>query len=352
MFSIKIQGKEYSQFDALTLTRRFNSLGSTFSFNANFDINNADQRLLFRPYAFRKCEIFADGELELTGVILSHEFSDDPEPSLTNVSGYSVTGVLGDCQIPTSAYPLQSDNKSLNEIARNLVSKFGLKLVSNEAEAGIVIETSTAGAGDTVQSYLSKIAAQQNLVLSHDEQGRVLITKVSKSQKPIASLREQVGVKMNLTCNGQTMHDEATVIRQASLDDSNAGQSSQRNVFVSNFKTTVSPENPSVSNFRPVVKELNSGSNQSISEAARNILSNEYRGIKLTVNLSSWFIGSTFIRSGVIIGIKNPRLYLDNETNFFIESITYGGDPVKQTAVLTCVLPEVYNGGTPSNIFQ
>lgn len=352
MFSIKIQGKDYSQFDNLTLTRKFNALASSFSFNANFDIENADQRKLFRPYGFRKCEIFSDGILQLTGVILTQKFLDAPQPTLTALSGYSVTGVLQDCQIPTSAYPLQSDNKTLNEIARNLVSKFGLTLVSKDSAANQVIEISTAKSSQTVLSYISSIAAQKNLVLTHDEQGRVVIAKISSSLKPVASLREQVGTEMSLECNGQTMHDEATVIRQASLDDDNAGESSERNVFVSQFSTNVSPTNPSVSNFRPTVKELSSGSNESTITAARNILSNEYRNIKLTIKLDSWYLGDRFVKVGELISVQNPRLYLPNETSFFIESVTYGGDPSKQTAVITAVIPEVYNGAVPVNIFE
>ena len=352
MFSIKIQGKDYSQFDQLTVTRSFNSLASTFSFDANFNIEDPDQRLLFRPYGFRKCEIFADGNLELTGVILTQKFLDDPKARLTKVSGYSVTGVLQDCQIPTSAYPLQTDNESLNNIAKRLVSKFGLKLISEDPAGREIIEKSTAKSSETVLTYLSSIAAQKNLVLTHDNEGRVVLAKVNANAKPIASLREGVGVRMSLECNGQKMHDTATALRQASLDDSNAGEFTERNPFVSNFKTTVSPDNPSVSNFRPTVKELNSGSSSSLSEAARNILSNEYRGIKLIIELDSWYIGTIFVKVGQIVGIQNPRLYLDNETPFFFEKVEYSGDPKNQLAVISAVIPEVYNGGKPSNIFK
>ena len=48
---------------------------------------------------------------------------------MVTISGYSLTGVLEDCEIPPKIYPLQSDNLSLKQIAQKIIAPFGLKMI-------------------------------------------------------------------------------------------------------------------------------------------------------------------------------------------------------------------------------
>jgi prophage tail gpP-like protein len=82
------------------------------------------------------------------------------------------------------------------------------------------------------------------------------------------------------------------------------------------------------------------------------MLSQELKNIKLTINLDRWEIDGKLIKPNSIIAVKNPEIYLFQKSNWFIESVRFIGDEKQRTATLTCVLPSVYDGSTPSYIFE
>jgi len=65
-----------------------------------------------------------------------------------------------------------------------------------------------------------------------------------------------------------------------------------------------------------------------------------------------WEIEGKVIKPNQIITVRNPELYLYKKSNWFIESVQLDGDETQTVATITCVLPETYNGGTPSYIFE
>ena len=65
-----------------------------------------------------------------------------------------------------------------------------------------------------------------------------------------------------------------------------------------------------------------------------------------------WELNGAVIKPNQIITVRNPELYLYKKSNWFIESVQLDGDAEQTVATLTCVLPETYNGGTPSYIFE
>ena len=251
-----------------------------------------------------------------------------------------------------SLYPLQSDGKTIAEIASRLVGPFGITLLSNASEANQVIETSTASASDSIAGYLNTICAQKNLILTHDAQGRLIITKYVAT-KPIAFLKSgSFKEGISLKCNGQAMHSEITVFKQASLDDTNAGQSEIRNPFITAFTTQVSTRNPFVPNYRPLVKEQTSNDEDDTTSATKTILSNELKNIQFSLSLPSWYINKRIIQPSQIVTVQSEALFITRPVNLFIESVEFTGTPESQTATLSLVLPEVYSGGTPQNIFE
>lgn len=73
--------------------------------------------------------------------------------------------------------------------------------------------------------------------------------------------------------------------------------------------------------------------------------------ITLTIVLNSWSYNGKVVRKGSIIAVTAPSCFLYVKTNWFVESVVYSGDAQKEIATLTCVLPCVYDGSTPVNVF-
>jgi len=94
-----------------------------------FNPENPEHKQIFKPYSYSTVEVFHNGELLMTGTFLNNSFLSASKKSLIPISGYSVPGILEDCEIPVSSYPLQSINLNLKQIAEKLIKPFGIKMI-------------------------------------------------------------------------------------------------------------------------------------------------------------------------------------------------------------------------------
>lgn len=340
---LKVNNNQFDYWDSIEVTLRFDSVASSFSFSGYFNPNNPDHRELYRPLSYHAATIEYEGQRLITGTLITPGFSSEAQPQLATLAGYSVTGVLEDCEIPTSAYPLQNNGVSLKQIADKLCKPFGIKVVVDAAATKKANETYTVSTADhkqSVKATLAELASQKNLVLTHDAMGNLLITIANTAQQPVYNFipgNAPDGTQMRLSVDGQRMHSSIHVIGQPTVDNPNARQS------------TVT--NPYVSTFRPRIVRQTSSNNNDAQPGARNYLSEELKAIKLNIDIVGWVLGGSIIRPGSIITVKDPALYLYNTTRFFVEEVTYHKSANEERATITCVLPECYNNETPKNIF-
>lgn len=330
-------------FNKFTVTLNYDTVASVFSFDFYFDPNNKLHKQLWKPGHYHEVDVEHNEELLVRGRMLSQVFTDSFEKSLSSISGYSLPGVLEDCQIPTSLYPLQSDGKTLLEIANRVTSLFKFDVVVDSAVSGRmnkVYDTVTANEGESIKRYLSNLASERNIILSHTPEGNLLFTEAKTRQTPIFHFSQGIpNLEMSLTFNGQNMHSDITVQKQASIDSGNASEASIKNPFVP-------------FTFRPLVISQRSGTDIDAIAAAKNTLSAELKNIVLTIKTNIWEIEGKVIKPNNIITVINPKVYLYKKTKWFIQSVKLVNDESKTTAILTCVLPEVYNGETPEYIFE
>jgi prophage tail gpP-like protein len=341
-----INSTRFTNFVSFNLTLAYNSIASAFTIRLYFDINNAEHRRLLRPGASPICKIEHGGEVLITGYIISYKFDEQADKQVAQISGYSLPGVLEDCQFPPSFYPLQDDGLDLRNILIKYLRPFGLGLQIDgwvATDANTIIASSTAKPTQSVRAYLGELCSQQNIVLSHTDGGDVLLTRaLVENQQPAAVFTDGMpGVSMSLSFDGQRMHSEITVMQEADLDGGNVCEKSVSNPYVPIFKSAV--------------LEQNSGDDNTTELAAIMARSKELAGIKLTIQINKWdpnsVYGNIIIRPNLTIGVRNPNLYINTTTKFFIESVDYTGDAKQMTATLHCVVPEVYSGTEPQNIF-
>ncbi len=276
----RITNRKVDYFNQFKLNLQHDSIASTFSFNFYFNPQNKDHKEMACVSHYHVATLEHNGELLLTGNVLSQVFNASNVKELAAIGGYSLPGVLEDCEIPTSLYPLQSDSLTLRQIAQKLIRPFGLKLIVDPAVASkvdSVYDTSTASETQTIKGYLTELAAQKNVLLSHNEKGNLVFTTSKTKQKPILHFEDGViGTRMSLEFNGQAMHSHITVQKQADIDDGNAGESTVRNPYVIN------------SVYRPKVKTQSSGTDIDTDLAARQLLSAELKNLKLTIVTDRW----------------------------------------------------------------
>lgn len=342
MIKLEINGENYQFFESYSIDLRFDAIASSISFSAFFDADSPTHKKLFKPFSYNSLKVYFDSTLLLTGYIVSHTFPDSNKPEPVAVSGYSKTGVLEDCKIHQDSYPLQYANLSLLDIVKKLCKPYDIEVIYDDEVEAIVnasIVSETAKETDTVKEYLASICNQRNVVLTHNEKGQIVLTKAKAAATPIDSFTTSKLINPTLSTNGQGMFKTATIMRQAGLDEENAGQSVVENPFVSITRSTT------------IVQT--SGDNSTIEDTAKDVLSKQLKSISFNFSLRDIFYrnGSLVLPNNVIL-IKNKQNYLYNYTKFFVERVTLNGNSKGNTADLKCVIPEVYTKETPINIFE
>lgn len=382
---LKINGQFFDFFNDVNINRKFDSVASTFSFNARYNPDNPEHRRIFKPGQYQTIEIFEDDRLLFTGTVVNTEFTSGPLPSLVKLSGYSLAGILEDCNIPVSAYPLESINRSLRDIVTRLLNVFNIGLViqntqvlptsrtrtltravtvnpinsfdqsieginvafggqlvtqeqvtvqENINEVDIIYPKSVAEPTESIKNYISKLCSQRNIVLSHNERGDVVLLKPDLNNVRYG-FNDQNTLAMRLTFSGQGLHSDISVLRQPS--DDNQGVS-----------TVDTAKNPIIDQFRPKVKTLSSGEDTDVTRAADNELAAELKAISVKVSVNTILD----LNPGDVVDVINERIFLFNRTKFIIKDISIKTNNESSVMDIMLVLPETYTAETPRNIFN
>lgn len=340
-------------FNGFTLNLKYDSVGSAFGFSFFFDPKNKEHAELACVSHFHEAIVQHNGKTILTGYILSQNFKSSSIKQMVQIGGYSKPGVLQDCKIPTSLYPLQTDGLTLKQITERLIKPFRLKLIVDDIarkdalqtvsqKANKAIPKSTAKESQEIMSYLAELTSQRNIVLSHTANGELLLTEAKTEQDPLFDIDGGTipGTTVELNFNGTGIHSHITIIKQADSDGGNAGEYTIRNPYC-----------PVTAVYRPDVITMTSGDDNTIQEAAAHALANELKNIVLTITTDRWEIDGKLIEPNNIVTVKSPENFLYKKTRWFIEEVNLTGDEKSTTAVIKCVPPEVYNKKTPVNIF-
>lgn len=337
----RFRNRKIDFFNEFNITLQYDSLASKFRFQFFFDPENQEHVELAAPGHYHLVRVEQEGELLITGQILNQTFKDDASEQMVSASGYSLPGVLADCNIPTSLYPLQSDGLTLREITQKLINPFDLKLVVDGVNVDEVFDVSTASETQSIQGYLTEIAGQKDIILTHDELGRLVYTKAKTKQKAITHFENgQPGfTNMSLNFNGQGMHSQITAMKQASSEGGNSGEAIVLNPYV-----------PFV--FRPKVIKQSSGDDNDSLSAAKSARAAELKNLQLIIQTDKWEIDGEIVKPNNIITVTNPNVYLFKKSNWFIQSVNLVGNSQRMTATLTCVLPAVYDNSEPEYLFE
>jgi prophage tail gpP-like protein len=364
----RIRVRRLTYFTNYEIHMKYDSIGSTFKFDYYFDPNNPEHKELSCVGHYHIATLKEGDRTLMTGFILSIVFDDHSEEQLVSISGYSLPGVLQDCEVPfgtindwfakkrpviinnivNNTWPgtLQSNGLSLREVAEKILNPFQLTMVIDPSVAADMekpYDETTAKESQTAKSYICELAAQKNIIVTDDEFGRVVFTRPKKKKAILQFVRGDKaipGTKMNLAFNGQGMHSHIKAIQQNDIYEdiptSNALVDNQYVPFV----------------FRPHVCVQNSGDANDTIQAAKNVRAKELKNMPLTIETDRWGVNGVIFRVGDFVEVTNPKLYLYKASSWFIEELTLKGDPEKAVATMHCVVPEVYTGEEPAYIFK
>lgn len=364
---IKVNDKFYNYFNAVVISTTLDTIASIFSFTAFYDQTNPDHKILFKPLSYYKIEFFHDdGGLIMTGTITHHSFKSSKENNLVQISGYSLPGILDDCQIPYSLYPLESNNRTLAQIVARLISPFHLNVITYPVvtkESSQLIAKTVAAVDETIKDYLCKVANQKNVVISHDIHGNVILFRPDINAATKLTLTGENTLEMELAIDGTKIHSDITCLRQPSRGKGEnlfEGENDEDNGQVTDFETESNGQakvfkiesintvkNPLVLAYRPMVKRLTKLSFYDTNRAALNMRAAELKNIRVLFALDHW----EKISVGDIIEVLNPEIFINNTARMVLESTVIQQSSERKTMTGVLVLAETFTGDEPQNIF-
>lgn len=359
-FRITVDGKNVTHFTSGSITLKLDSIASAFEFSSRFAAQDKEHQEIFKPLQYKDVQIFnSKNKLIFTGTILNHRFKSNRGRELAIISGYSKSGILEDVSIPVSAYPLESTNRSIKDIADRLCGLFGIKVIISDqgksitdtvikgkvkskraartkstyedlkAKANSIFGRTSASPSESIKDYLAKLASQKNIVLSHNEKGDVLLFQPDLMQKPRYFFTKGNSLEMSADFNGQSMHSDVNIVRQPS--DENAGVS-----------TSDTAKNSLIAKYRPTTKILTSGEDTDTKDGALNEVASELKGVQIGVKLQGLF---DELYPGEIVNVHNHYIYSYAYNRFMVDSITMNFDESEDTTTLGLVVPESFSGG-------
>ena len=351
MITIKIDNKSFDLFESFSLDSSLDAVASSFQISLKY---KEEYDSIFTPLSFKNIKIFDNQKLILNGTIINHSFQSDSNTNLVVISGYSTAGILEDCTMPYELYPLESINKSLNEICKKILPYFGIEYIIDESvsrEMNLVFTKSIANPEDSVKSYLSKLAAQRNIIISHRQDGKLLFfrPKANIKSKGIFDKTNTIGASFDI--DGQSMQRKLYVLRQPTmpkLPRRKKGDPPREKVKVRGKFYDVIENNLVQDAKRVSVKLMSSGEDLDTKQAVNNYLMDQLKNIKLSISFYEW----KDLEIGDLIEYQNDELKLFKPVQFMVTSINKSFDAESNMYEISCNLPEAYAGGSPKNIFQ
>lgn len=333
---IVIDDKDYKFFTKYSVELNFSKVGSTFQFSGTKPILT-NQLTYPKVQIFRTNEEDNSEELILTGVLLNQPRTMSAKPSEYSFNGYSLTGVLEDCSLSVDS--TQFNKLSIKEIIEKVLSPFSL-LLSYTDNVSEDINKSTeevnANLTDTCKTFINSLVSQKNIILSHNNKGELLLTRKDlEEQTPAYTFveGEKGFLSATLTINGQEMHSQIKVLREASSNP-DAAEFTIKNPYI-------------VNSFRPLSKIQTSGDVFDVQKSARMELNKELARIRVTIE------SLIFVNSGETIIVNSPTLGVDGYAVFLVETCKINGSISSETYTLNCALSDAYSSDSEIiNIFE
>jgi prophage tail gpP-like protein/phage tail protein X len=333
--SISIDGLRFRFWDSVRITRAIDSI-DVIEFGAPFDASDANFRSTFRPFSYKDLTATVGGERLFTGtqVVISPILENDRKP--LEVGGYATPGVLNDCTMPASSFPLEFNGQTLQEIATTLAAPFGVS-VEFRAEPGATFERVAIDPGKKILPFLAKLAKQRNLVISNTPSGALLFWRSVNAGQPVARLSQGSSPLVSVTpqFRPQKYFSHITGLEPTVLG-LKGSQFTVKNTLLAGAVRPFSFNTPDTLD-------------ADIPAAVRAKVGHMFGNMATyAVEVDTWRDPSGKLwEPNTTLTLVAPDAMVYNEFEFEIRAVSYSKRPASKTATLTLAIPGAFSGKVP-----
>ena len=336
--TIIVAGKHFSFFTEYKIIEEIDTFDS-FNFSGPFDDTQKIYRESFRPLSYNSCAIYYGRDLIFNGIMIAPQSKSIIDSKTFSIVGYPLCGVLNDCPMPISKYPIEYINQNLEQIAHSMALPFGIP-VEFQANPGNPFEKVAPEPEQKVLDFLSGLAMQRGILLSNNPQGALIGWRANIDGKPVASIKE--GELPYLSCSPVTdpQNYYSHITGLSPTEDEKPAE-----------KYTV--ENPHLIKrgiLRPFTYIVHDAKDTDLqasvnAKAGRMFASSAPYMLTLQGHRNQ---DSNRWKKNTLISVYAPGAMIYHETKFLIKSVTISRNVDSgDTTVLTLVLPDAYAGIIP-----
>lgn len=187
-FALYVEGEVYKGWQSMRVTRRLEAATSDFELSVSERWNLEDDAWQIAPG--NKCEIRFEDETVLTGYVDAYRPSYDATSHNVRLSGRSKTCDFVDSSVLVDGG--QFTGMTVGAIAKELAKPFGIEVVleaDGDAEGEVQVNQS-----ETCFGLVERLCRLQELLITDDAQGRLVICRAGSSQCSSA-LKHGVNIK-------------------------------------------------------------------------------------------------------------------------------------------------------------
>lgn len=348
IIKLVVGSDEFKFWSSFNISRNIDTF-DTFSFDAPFG-ENAGIKSIIKPLQFKPGELFIDDELLSTIVLVNPLPTLGSEENSISVTGYAKPGVLNDCSVKHSDYPIEFTGQTLEQIAKTLAGLYdvdvefqGVPLGSGSfpvSISGAPFEKVKLEVGQSPFDFLIELAKDRGFLISNTKPGKLLFWKAAKNPRTTTLKQGHTPViSVTPNINPQGYYSEITGLSPGKLG-----------VDIEFESVTIDNTNLSVN--RPLVYKLK----QQLSGADLQNAVKWKMGLMIA-NAIKYSVSVEGLRDehGLIwepntyINLTAPGAYIDNETTFLIDSLNLAKSDSETTAI-NLVLPEARSGEIPEKL--
>ena len=340
--SVVIDDQEFRYWTEVEVVLSLDAM-STVELKAPWDSKRHDLREVFRPFKFKPMQVLLGGKPLFTGTAVSTDPTSSAEESTVSLSGYSLPGVLNDCDMPADLVPFEFNKQSFRNILNSITKPFGID-VDVRADTGAVFDKVALDVDKKPFEFLVELAKQRNLVLSSTTTGQLLCWKSVGTGSPVATLKNRPAGTVTASFNSQDYFSEITGFAPAKRRKK--GQRPDGSKFTGKNPWLTDVRRPSTFKLEDTEKgDAPTAVNARLGRMFANMASFDIE------DLPTWRDpqGNLFEPNTTVL-LECPDVMIYEDYEFLIRHVTFRASAEKQTCAINVVMPGAFSGEMPTNL--
>lgn len=329
-----IDGKDFTGWKTVSIDMAIDQLADSFTLSAPFNASDPAIVAAFEEFKYQPFELYMGKEKLMKGRIDVVSKSFDRNGASLSVAGRSLPGPLMDVSIDGQ---LEWAGISLSTIAKNLISKYGLKTRIDAPQlANKPLELARASFGQTIGSFLNAIAAPRNILLNSSYEGELILSSgFDLINKPaVGAFVEGRAplISVSSTANGQTRFSDFLIASQ----------------FAGEPNVTSTSKDPSIPFYRPNFSVVSETDQDPANTANRKRLESLLASYNVTAEISGWRTqaGERWSERKIVT-LTAPSAGIPVETRYLVAGLKHTLSADQKTTSFRLVLPETFSGKMP-----